>query len=229
VGAIALMSRSETTTSPEGQGRTATAGTDDDNYLRVGKRAFRISVVAQLLAAVGLLVSAGGLLFAAVQVNKATTQIELSQAQLDNARYQDVYARQLDFEKIAIEKEELAPYLFGGTSRDDLKPATANDEAALYAALSYALDFYNYIYAQIYHTTSELALRNSTISKPQDMSDGDWEAWRTWSETIAAGFRGAPDLCEHIDVNVDAYSFDFFSAIKYSATCPAVRLPTNTG
>lgn len=190
VGVIALMSKSETASSTGGSGRTTTESTDDDKYLRFGKRTFRISVIAQLLAA-------GGLLFSAQQISKATTQIELSQVQLDNSRYQDVYARQLDFEKIAIEKRDLAPYLLGGVSRNDLKPASANDEAALYAALSYALDFYNYIYTQIYHTTPELALRNWAISKPQDMSDGDWEAWRTWSETIAAGFRGAPDLCEH--------------------------------
>ena len=113
-----------------------------------------------------MVLSAGGLLFSAQQISKATTQIELSQAQLDNSRYQDVYARQLDFEKIAIEKKDLAPYLFGGVSRNDQKPASDN-EASLYAAFSYTLDFYNYVYAQIYHTTYELALRNSTTSKPQ--------------------------------------------------------------
>jgi hypothetical protein len=62
------------------------------------------------------------------------------------------------------------------------------------------------------------------------MSDGDWEAWQTWSETIAGGFRGAPDLCEHIDNNAAAYSSDFVFAIEDSEVCTiVVNPPTNTG
>ena len=108
VGVIALMSRSETASSDN---------TDNDKPLRDEGRNFSISIIAQLIAVGGLLLSAGGLLFSARQISMATTQIELSQEQLANSRYQDVYARQLDFEKIAIDQKDLAPYLFGGVSR----------------------------------------------------------------------------------------------------------------
>lgn len=171
VGVVALISKPQTSAggSWTGSGKNSTDRTTGDNAIRLGRLRIRIDVVAQLLAA-------GGLIFSAWQIGKATTQIELSQEQLNNSRYQDVYARQLDYEKIAIEQEKLAPYLFGGVSRNDVKLASESEEATLDAALLYALDFHAYIYEQISHTRPQLALRSSDLSKPAEMSDGDWEA-----------------------------------------------------
>jgi hypothetical protein len=230
-------------------GGQSTGKDDEVDLLNIGGKKVRINVLAQILTAIGLILAVGGLIFSGVQIRKSTTQNELSQEQLQNAeeqlqnaqeqlqnaeeqlqnsRYQDVYARQLDLEKLAIEKKELAPYLFGGVSEKKKRLAKSDDRAALRVALSYALDFYAYVWVQIFHTTGDLALRGSTVSKPNDMTDGEWEGWRSWSETIAGGFDGAPDLCNHLDKTRNAYAKDFVSAIKYSGVCPKVRLPDNS-
>ena len=190
-----------------------------------------------------------GLIFSGVQIRKSTAQNKLSQEQVQNAeeqlqnsqeqlanaqeqlqnsRYQDVYARQLDLERLAIEKKELAPYLFGRVSENKKRIADPEERAALRVALSYALDFYAYVWVQIPHPTGDLALRDSDVSQPSEMSGSDLEGWRSWSETIAGGFGGAPDLCDRLDETRNAYTKDFVSAIKYSGVCPKVRLPDNS-
>jgi hypothetical protein len=155
------------------------------------------------------------LIATAIQAKATTDQAGQTTEQLAATRYQSVYERILDLEKLPIEKSELAPYLIGGSR----PPDSAGHGDARRAAVLYALDTYQYVWAQLSPAMPQgqrggsLVLRDSSIEKPENVSDGDWEAWQTWSETIAGGFRGAPGMCKELVESSAAFAQDFLAAI----------------
>jgi hypothetical protein len=186
----------------------------------------RVGAVTQVFL---LALSAGALIYTAVAVNNARRQNELASEQLERTSYQAVYVMQQDLAKLAVDKHELAPYLYGGRSIDDPKNKKSVDDPKeessdpeefrreLDAALSYMLDFDNFIYNQIDHQGLDDLVFDAP---PEGYDDVDtWESWRTWSETIAGSFSGAPDLCRRLHETQAAYSSDFKNAIVGADLC----------
>jgi hypothetical protein len=142
-----------------------------------------------------------------------------------------VYDRLLDMDRLLAEQPSIAPHILYGYKLGEEVSETEGKKAASTAAMLYVLDFYNYIWdnvpslLQFPSQPIHLALR----SFPQDSSipEDKWEAWVTWSETIAAGFRDSPELCTLLDQSRKAYGVPFVRAIRDAHLCTKLRLPTD--
>jgi len=135
--------------------------------------------------------------------------------ELSQNRYQSVYDRVLELEKVPIDEPKVAAYLIGGERLpDDISPGDPRRAAVLYA-----LDVYQYVWAQLSPPMpsgvrpGSFILRETATEPPKGVSANDWEAWQTWSETIGRAFVGAPGMCQQLAESADAFADDFLAAV----------------
>jgi len=109
---------------------------------------------------------------------------------LDASVYQDLMSKQLDLDKLFIEKPEIYDYLFEKRRIPGEKVPTD----ALSAA-SYYLTFFQLVYSQ---RTRLPALR--------DENDAGWISWKN---TMAGAFKESPLLCGELSNLREMYGKDF--------------------
>lgn len=150
-------------------------------------------------------------------VQDSRESVRSLQEQIYQGKYQAVYQQQLNLWSLAAAQRDLAPYIIGGTSQ----------QAPQNAAKASTLDFYAYVYSQLAPVNENgrpvgLALDSSTsVTKPNNVTDTDWSGWKSWSYTIAYGFKTVPALCDNLN---KAYDDDFRAAIK-NAQSPDAPTP----
>lgn len=182
---------------------------------------FIVEVVVAVVAIATFIATSWQAKSSADQARLTADQAEKTTEQLKDSRYQSVYERVLELEKLPLDKTGLARYLIGGDRlppppKDRKKP---DREAANRAAIIYALDIYQYVWKQLgpempsSTRPGSLVLRGDSIEKPLHVSDGDWEAWQTWSETIKSAFQGGPEMCRQLADSTAAFPKDFLAAI----------------
>lgn len=183
----------------------------------IGHRQAEISVAQSQLSKQGL--------------DIAKTQNGIAQSSIDATRFQSVYERLLDVDRLVADKPKLAGVVDEGDTDT--------------AAEIYVLDFNQYVWdnvRRLINPNSELpvdfALRHpidgSTIPSPPDgWSVDQWEAWTTWSETIMGTFRGSDDseqtsggpLCAVLNRFRDGYGQDLVNAVVRTKVCLPTVLP----
>lgn len=164
------------------------------------------------------------------QLQTAQEQNRISTQSINAARFQSVYERMLDVDKLMAENPEAAGPLLGADEVDGLAV--------------YFLDFYLYawnnipfiIEPKLINHPNSLALRDATkpggltALPPAGWSPGLWESWVTWSETIASGFRAADHsrpnrLCSALQENRAAFGEHFVGGITEAGLCDPAILP----
>jgi hypothetical protein len=113
-------------------------------------------------------------------------------------------------------EEDIAPYIFDG-QMVERKDWTVKVDVAL----SYALDFYNYVFVQTAPVQSDgeqhLTLAPSEEPPPpppHGISTEAWNSWISWSNTIRGGVADAPSLCDKMAKSEGAYIDQFVTAIE---------------
>jgi hypothetical protein len=162
--------------------------------LRVEEATFRVQLLALLLQVVALGAAVASVWFLLAQVKE---QVQATTAQyhaLEASVYQDLMSKQFDLHKILIENPKIREHLFRRrtTSKDRIP-------AEVLGAIHYYLDFFQLIYSQ-----------RGRLRALQDETGPDW---RSWKNTIAAAFEGAPVLCEVLHDTKEHYGDDFIRAV----------------
>ena len=172
-------------------------GGGDCTESKAGKADFQNQSLAltrrgQAIQILGILAAVGSLVFvglqfntqirvARVQVEATDSQkraIELQDASLLNNVYQNLMSRQLDVDKVFVDK----PYIYDYLYRNKPVPKQGVPGDVL-AAADMVLDFYQLVYSQ--------------RSGMQSMQGEYEEEWATWQNTMAISFQSSPILCSH--------------------------------
>jgi hypothetical protein len=218
----------------------------EDRVARLDERRYRLERAVVLLT-LFLLVATGAQAWSAQQqVDAAQKQVDAAQQQVDaglqqtrvasdqlrQGQYQSVYDRMLDMDRMLAEQPEIAPYILEGYRSGDRVTKNKEKNAALKSAMIYVLDLYGYIWDNVPDLLgfpsppTSLALRSTGLPPDSNVTVQAWEAWTSWSETIAAGFRDSPELCTVLDQARKAYGSPFVGAIRDARLCKNLRLPT---
>jgi len=175
---------------------------------QLAKREKKGRIFDRVIAIVGVL----GIGFAGLSACESRRSAEASSDSAENSRYEFVYAHQLDLWSLAAGNADLAPYLVGGRrpsapADGDALPAGAvtpaeKEGAVLHAALTYALDFYTYVWVEKVERDDipENPL-SAQVERPKGWGEAEWDDWSTWASTIRQGFGGAPGMCDRLSLD----------------------------
>jgi hypothetical protein len=157
------------------------------------RQSLRLARLGMFVQTGGVIATVGSLIFLALQVQEQVKSTEAqtaaTQAQyesIDNSVYQDMMARQLDLNKLFIEKPALHRKLYGKVPAESSKWPSD-----LGAIADYHLDFFQLIYAQ--------RGRLPALHDPNG-------AWLTWENTVRAAFENSDALCVRMRENQRMYS-----------------------
>jgi|SRR6267378_2688099 len=144
-------------------------------------------LIMQGAALLGVIVSIWLLYAQVVEQTRATiAQYDL----LDASVYQDLMSKQLELDKLLIEKPRLSTYIYSKrrVPRDKVPPDALG-------AAAYHLDFFQLVFNQ-----------RSRLPALRDERGADWI---TWKNTMASAFKESRLLCEELSNLREMYGEEF--------------------
>jgi hypothetical protein len=166
------------------------------------------------------------LLFLGLQSCEMSEQNKSLEATIDQSENQDIFAKALDFDQVALQDPLLYKAVTAGSGDVDAryldKPKADAERIAKADMLAiYIIDFYDYIFGK--YPPSQYP----EIGKPTP-EGSDSYGFKAWSNALIGIFADDSLVCRTLKDNQDNYGSPFISRLYKAEVCPGLRAPTDS-
>jgi hypothetical protein len=143
------------------------------------------------------------------------------------ARYETISAKEIDLDSTFIQHPEQLPYFWSNQPICGIDPNTHRiaEAIAVQRADNDAFTYSELIY--IGNAPEDKAFKKFDDKNHEGMSDDNWDAWTSWSQTIVNHFLASPVTCDAVRAAADSYPQLFTNALKKAGACDTSAQPTS--